>query len=287
MTTVAVLGTGLMGAGMARSMARAGLRVNAWNRTLEKALPLEEAGIVVAREPEAAVRDADVIVTMLFDGDTVEQSMRRVLDAGAVPERAVWAQCATVGLDGVERLARLAESHGIAFVDSPVLGTRQPAENGALTVFAGGPAAVRETVTPVFDAIGSRTVWVGEQPGSGHRLKLAANAWVLTVTAATAQSVGLAGRLGVDPRLFLEAIAGGALDCTYAQLKGPAMIEGDFTPAFSLAGAIKDATLVEQAAQAAGGNGELMRALRSAYEAAARGVDADGEDMAAVIRAFA
>jgi 3-hydroxyisobutyrate dehydrogenase len=284
MTTVAVLGTGLMGAGMARSMARAGLRVNAWNRTLEKALPLEEAGIVVAREPQDAVRDADVIVTMLFDGDAVEQLMRRVFDA--VPEHAVWAQCATVGVEWTDRLAGLAQSHGVAFVDAPVLGTRQPAENGALAVFAGGPSAVRERVTPVFDAIGSRTVWVGEEPGSGHRLKLTANAWVLTVTAATAQSVGLAERLGVDPRLFLEAIAGGALDCTYAQIKGPAMIEGDFTPSFSLAGAIKDAALVEQATRAAGGNGELMGALRAAYESAGRGVDADGEDMAAVIRAF-
>jgi 3-hydroxyisobutyrate dehydrogenase len=286
MTKVAVLGTGLMGSGMARSMARAGLHVVAWNRTPDKALPLEEAGVVVEREPEAAVRDADVVVTMLFDGDNVEQLMRRLLEAGAVPERAVWAQCTTVGLESVERLSELAQNHRIAFVDAPVLGTRQPAENGALTVLVGGPEALRDQVGPVFDAIGSRTVWVGEQPGAGHRLKLAANAWVLTITAATAQSIGLAERLGVDPRLFLEAIGGGALDSRYAQMKGSGMLEGDFTPAFTLAGAIKDATLIEQATRSAGGNADLMHVLRDAYQAAGSGVDADAQDMSAVYRSF-
>jgi 3-hydroxyisobutyrate dehydrogenase len=285
MTTVAVLGTGLMGSGMARSLARAGLRTTAWNRTVDKALPLEEAGVTVAREPHDAVRGADVVVTMLFDADAVEQVMQRAL--GAMPERAVWAQCATVGLEGVERLARLAESHGVDFVDSPMLGTRAPAEKGELLVLAGGPSELRERVAPVFEAVGKRTVWVGEQPGDGHRLKLVANAWVLSVTGATGQSVGLAEKLGVDPKLFLDAISGGPLDCAYAQLKGGAMIEKDFAPSFSLAGAVKDATLVEQAARSAGGDGALMRALLGCFEAAARSGDPESEDMAAVVRAFA
>lgn len=284
MTTVAVLGTGLMGAGMARSMARAGLGVVAWNRTLDRALPLEEAGVTVMRQPQDAVGGADVIVTMLFDGAAVEEVMRATLDAA--PGQAVWAQCATVGIEATERLAALAGEHGVAFVDAPVLGTREPAEKGQLIVLAGGPRALRERVAPVFEAIGARTVWVDEAPGAGHRLKLAANAWVLSVTAATAQSVGLAGRLGVDPQLFLETIAGGPLDCAYAQLKGEAMIKGEFAPSFTLEGAIKDTSLIEHAAAAAGGSVDLMRALRGCFESAAESGDPTELDMAAVVRAF-
>lgn len=283
MTTVAVLGTGLMGAGMARSMARAGLSVVAWNRTPDKALALEDAGVTVAPRPQDAVGGADVIVTMLFDAAAVEEVVRPVLEA--VPGKAVWVQCATVGLEATERLAALAEEHDVAFVDAPVLGTRSPAEKGELIVLAAGRSELRERVAPVFEAIGSRTVWVDEVPGAGHRLKLAANAWVLSVTAATAQSVGLAGQLGVDPHLFLEAISGGPLDCGYAQLKGRAMIDGDFAASFTLAGAVKDASVVERAAAGVGSRTDLMRALRACFEAV-ESADPDAEDMAAVVRAF-
>lgn len=284
MTAVAVLGTGLMGAGMARSMARAGLEVVAWNRTLERALPLEDEGVTVMQRPRDAVGAADVIVTMLFDGSAVEAVMSSALDAA--PGQAVWAQCATVGMEATERLATLAGEHGVAFVGAPVLGTREPAEKGELIVLVGGPFAVRERVAPVFEAIGSRTVWVDEAPGAGHRLKLVANAWVLSVTAATAQSVGLAERLGVAPRLFLETIAGGPLDCAYAQLKGRAMIKEEFAPSFTLAGAVKDTALIEHAAAAAGAGVDLMRALRGCFESAAESGDPTAQDMAAVVRAF-
>ena len=285
MTTVAVLGTGLMGAGMARSLARAGLRVRVWNRTAERARALAGGGIEVAEDPQAAVHGADVIVTMLFDADAVEHVMGPVLET--LDARAVWAQCATVGIETTEHLARVAESRGVAFVDAPVLGTRAPAENGQLIVVAGGPSAARERVAEVFEAIGSRTVWVGERPGDGHRLKLTLNAWVLSVTAATAQSVGLAEHLGVEPRLFLETIAGGPLDCAYAQLKGAAMIARDFTPSFTLAGAVKDAELIERATSEEASEARLMGALRGCFEAAARDAgDPSDLDMAAVVRAF-
>jgi len=283
MTRVAVLGTGLMGSGMARSLARAGLEVAAWNRTEAKARPLAEAGVRVAGDLESAVRDADVVVTILFDAHGTGQVMGRALPA--MRAEAVWAQCGTVGLDGTAQLSRLAERHSTAYIDAPVLGTRQPAEQGTLTVLASGPDSVKELVTPVFDAIGSRTVWVGERPGDGHRLKLTMNAWVLSVTAATAQSVALASKLGLDPQLFLQTISGGPLDCAYAQLKGRAMIEGDFEPAFTLGGAVKDTALIAAAMQEAGCDEQLMQALHERFKAGAHGEHAE-DDMAAVVRAF-
>lgn len=276
MTTVALLGTGIMGSGMGHSLARAGIDVTVWNRSADKARAL---GLPVADDVAAAVRDKDVVVTMLFDAESVAGVMRDALPA--MREDAVWLQTSTVGLDGTAELADLAATHGITFVDAPVLGTRQPAENGQLTVLAAGPSAARDRLAPVLDAISAKVVWVGEEPGGGHRLKLVANAWVLSITAATAQSVALAEGLGLDPRQFLDLIAGGPLDSGYAQLKGKAMLSGDFTPAFALSGATKDAGLIRAAAADAGVATDLVAALEKLFAAAG---DQD-DDMAAVIRA--
>jgi 3-hydroxyisobutyrate dehydrogenase len=277
MTTVALLGTGIMGSGMGRSIARAGLDVTIWNRSADKARAL---GLPVADDVADAVRDKDVVVTMLFDAESVAAVMRDALPA--MRADAVWLQTATVGLDGTAELAGLAAKHGITFVDAPVLGTRQPAENGQLTVLAAGPSHVRDRIAPVLDAISAKVVWVGEEPGGGHRLKLVANAWVLSITAATAQSVALAEGLGLDPRQFLDLIAGGPVDSGYAQLKGKAVLSGDFTPAFALSGATKDAGLIRAAAAEAGVATDLVAALEKLFAAAG---DQD-DDMAAVIRAI-
>ncbi|HEX5407808.1 MAG TPA: NAD(P)-dependent oxidoreductase [Pseudonocardiaceae bacterium] len=280
---VTVLGTGIMGAGVARSLLRAGFDVTVWNRSADKATPLADDGATVAPDVAAAVSGADVVITMLFDTVAVTEVATAALPA--MRRDAVWLQTSTVGLDGVRSLAELAGQHGITFVDAPVLGTRQPAEDGKLIVLAGGPAAARDAVTPVLDAIGARTLWVGEQPGDGHRLKLVANSWVLSVTAATAQAIGLAADLGLDPQLFLDVIAGGPLDSQYAQLKGKAMINGDFTPSFTLSGATKDADLIQTALRAAGTNPELMAAQQRLFDAAQRAGHGD-DDMAAVITAI-
>jgi 3-hydroxyisobutyrate dehydrogenase len=283
-TAVAVLGTGLMGAGMARSIARAGLAVTVWNRSPDKAEALAGVtGIHVAKDIPSAVSAADIVLTMLFDTDAVQEVMRQALPA--MRPSAVWVQTSTVGLDGAAMLAGLAEQHRVPLVDAPVLGTKQPAERGELIVLAGGPTAVRAAVTPVLDAIGSRTVWVGEQPGGGQRLKLVANSWVLSVNAATAQAVALATGLGLDPRQFFELISGGPLDSAYAQLKGKTMIEGNFPPAFPLSGATKDAGLIVDALRTAGTDERLMRALHELYQTASAAGHTD-EDMAVVVRAF-
>lgn len=268
---------------MARNLAASGLDVTAWNRSPERASPLAEAGVTVADDPSDAVAGADVVVTMLFDVDAVERVMEQALPS--VSADAVWVQSSTVGLDGTEHLSGLAQRHGVDFVDAPVLGTKQPAEQGTLVVLAGGPTRLRDAVTPVFDAIGSRTVWVGERPGDGHRLKLVANSWVLSVVGATAQAVAMADDLGVDPSRFLDTISGGPLDSAYAQLKGKAMITGEFPAAFALGGAVKDSALIAEAMRSAGTDDQLMRALNRLFRSAADAGHEDS-DMAAVVEAI-
>jgi 3-hydroxyisobutyrate dehydrogenase len=165
------------------------------------------------------------------------------------------------------------------------MGTRQPAETGKLTVLAAGPTDLRDAVAPVFDAIGAKTVSVGEEPRAAHRLKLVANAWGFSVVTGTAQSIALAEKLGLDPQLFLETIAGGALDAPYVQLKGRAMVAGDYPPAFAVDGALKDSGLIADALRATGADDRLITAVNALFADAAAAGRA-GEDMAAVAEVF-
>lgn len=235
-----------MGAPMARNIKAAGLDLRVWNRTREKAEALE--GIEVADSPEEAVAGADVVVTMLADGDAVTAAMEDGGALAAMADDALWLQMSTVGIAATEALAALAEERSVPFVDAPVLGTKAPAEQGALTVLASGPDDVRERCTPVFDAVGAKTTWLGEA-GTATRAKLVMNHWVLALTEGIAETVALAEALDIDPQLYLDAIEGGPLDCGYAQMKGSAIISRSFDPSFTLALARKDAALVLEAAE--------------------------------------
>lgn len=270
--TVAVLGTGTMGAPMARNLAAAGLDVRAWNRTPERATPLGDVATVCAT-PAQAVAGADVVVTMLFDADSVLETMREARD-GLAPGT-IWLQQSTIGVAGCDRATALAEELGVMLVDAPVLGTKAPAEQGTLVVLASGPDDALDRVAPVLDAVGGRTLRLGAA-GQGSRLKLVANAWVATVVEGVAESLALARALGLDPSLFLEAVRGGPVDSPYVQAKGGAMVAGDFAPSFALAGALKDVDLILAAAADAGMDLGLAPGVRDHF---ARGVAAGHGDL--------
>lgn len=270
---VAILGTGIMGAGMARNVAGAGLEVRVWNRTREKAEPLAAAGATIADTPAEAVRGADVVVTMLDAGPAVTETLRAAADG--LGTGAVWLQMATVGLDAARELVALGEELGLTAVDAPVLGTRAPAESGDLIVLACGPEEALHAARPVLEAVGAKTVWLGERAEhvTASRLKLALNSWVINLTSATAEALVLADGLGVDPGLVLETLAGGPLDVPYLQLKGRAMIEDQTGEdvSFTAANALKDAGLVVAAAEEAGVRLDLAPAARDRLQ---RAVDA-------------
>ena len=281
MDTVAVLGTGYMGAPMARNIAAAGHTVRVWNRSRERAEPLVDTGVTIADTPAEAVDGTDTVITMLSDGRVVAE----VIDAAAqrLGSDVVWLQMSTVGDAWSSSLAAHATDLGVTYVDAPVLGTKKPAEDGTLVVLAAGADDVRDRVTPVFDAIGSRTIWL-DDVGQASRLKLVINAWIAALTAALAESVALAEHLDVDPRQFLDAIDGGAVGAPYAQIKGPMMIDGEYPTSFPVRLARKDVGLVLDAAGDA-----LPLPVAEAVAAqfsAAIDVGAGEDDMAAVRRAL-
>jgi 3-hydroxyisobutyrate dehydrogenase len=261
-----------MGAPMAENLARAGHDVVVWNRTRAKAEMVE--GATVADTPAEAVRDAEAVLTMLTDGDAVESAVR---DIDPLP---IWIQMSTVGIDATEKLLRIAKERGATLVDAPVLGSREPAQRGELVVVASGPADVRPTCAPVFDAVGKKTIWVGEA-GAGTRLKVVANAWLVALVAALAETVVLARGLELDPQLFFDAIADGPLDFPYARAKGSEMIAGEFPPSFALKLADKDANLALTAATRAGLELQVARAVAEELDRALALGHGD-EDLAAV-----
>jgi 3-hydroxyisobutyrate dehydrogenase len=280
-TTVAVLGTGIMGAAMARNLLASGKQVRAWNRSREKAEPLENDGAEVVDDPRDAARGADFLITMLDDTDAVEEAVGGDV-LPQLAEEGVWLQMSTVGEGGNERLLRLAAESGVAYVDAPVLGTKQPAEQGQLVVLASGLEEVRERSEQVFSALGSKTVWLGEA-GEGSRLKLVVNNWIVGILGVLAETVAFAEATGVDPAKFLETIEGGPLGLPYAQIKGSMMVEEDFPTSFSAKLARKDAGLVLDAAEAHDLRMSISEAVAARFDEAIQAGHGE-EDMAAVYR---
>jgi 3-hydroxyisobutyrate dehydrogenase len=274
--TVAVIGAGgVMGEPIARNLARAGFPVRAWNRTAAKLEPLaREPGVETFSEPAAAAAGADVVISLLSDAAVTLDAMSFLDGAGDGPAApaadAIWVQSATIGDEGSEGCAALAAAGGIGFVEAPLLGTKAPAEAAKLVVLAAGDEALAPRLAPVFEAIGRRTVWVDADPGAASRLKLAINTWILSLAEASAETVALAGALGIDPDLLFDALSGTPLDSPYLRGKAATMLAGDFEPTLSLSLAAKDAGLADDAGREAGLDLPLLGAVRARLEQAAR-----------------
>ena len=277
---VAVLGTGIMGAGMARSLLRAGHDVRVWNRTAARAQPLADDGATVAGTAAGAVEGAEVVLVMLWDTTAVLDVLGAA--AGAAPD-AVWLQASTVGPDGMREIA--AARPDLRLVDAPVLGTRAPAEQGTLVALLSGSPADLAAAQPAVDGYSARSVHAGEQLGAASALKLVCNAWVATMNAAVGQSVALAEGLGLDPALFLDATRGGASDTPYLHMKAELIAKGEFPPSFALEGALKDVELIRAAARTASVADDVLAGLVAVYGKAVAAGHGE-EDMSAVYLAF-
>jgi 3-hydroxyisobutyrate dehydrogenase len=161
---VAVLGTGIMGAAMARRLLAANLRTTVWDRSPAVTTPLREAGAEVASTPNDAVKDAAVVITMLPTADVVNDVVFDGKVTDAFRHGAVWAQMGTIGPDATLELAGRLRSlrPDVMLVDAPVSGSKDPAEAGQLLVLASGPTEAQAILEPAFAAIGRETVWLGD-----------------------------------------------------------------------------------------------------------------------------
>lgn len=241
---LAVLGLGTMGRAMASSALRNGISTVVWNREPAVATLMADRGAEVAPSAADAVKGVDVVITMVTDTEAVTSIAVDLGVLEALPPGAVWAQMSTIGVEGTATVGSIVEKEraDVLFLDAPVSGSKVPAEQGKLVIFASGSEQARPIVQPVFDAIGQRTVWLGPI-GAGSRMKLVNNTLLAFSAEGVANSLALALRLGLDVRSVVEAFEGGPLISPWTAGKMARIARNDYSPEFPLALALKDVHL--------------------------------------------
>jgi 3-hydroxyisobutyrate dehydrogenase len=274
---VGLLGVGLMGSAMGHRLLDQGIEVIGWDRNPEQSGAIEERGGKRADEPAEVVRDADVVITMLPTAPVVLEVVEPLLEDW--PEATIWLQMSSIGAAEADQLTEVAQAHGVTLVDAPVSGSTHPAEEGELTILASGPDSARAPVEPVFEALGSRVLWVGEA-GMGSRLKMAANHWMIAMTAALAESMHLCEAMGLDQRQFIELLDGGPLGSAYGLLKLDEMRRHEYPAGFPVRLALKDLELVREVEQSSQDSMPVLDVVLERFSSANK--DHADQDLASV-----
>jgi 3-hydroxyisobutyrate dehydrogenase len=266
-----------MGSAMAHRLLDRGITVVAWDRDSEHLRGLEGRGGEAADGPGEVLRDAAVVITMLPTAAIVLDVVEPLLEDW--PAGTVWLQMSSVGAAEADQLTQVADAHGITLVDAPVSGSTHPAEEGQLTILASGADSARAAVEPVFDALASRVLWVGEA-GMGSRLKLATNHWMISTVAALAESMRLCEAMGLDQQHFNALLDGGPLGSAYALQKLEEMRRHEYPAGFPIRLAVKDLELVREVEQSSRSTMPLLDVVLERFLAAS---DALGDqDLAAI-----
>jgi 3-hydroxyisobutyrate dehydrogenase-like beta-hydroxyacid dehydrogenase len=280
---VAFLGLGIMGEPMAANLVRAGYELTVWNRSPRKAEQfVGRHGASHAMTPAEAAEASDVTITMVPDVPEVEDVLFGERGAATGLRRGCLAiDMSTIAPEASVRFAERLQNDGIGFLDAPVTGSRPRAEDGTLTIMAGGSETDFERARPVLEAMGKLVVHVGPQ-GHGSTVKLLNNTTAAVNALAVAEALTAARKAGVDPEKLREVMAAGSGGSAMLDLKSGPMLEHDFEPLFKLAHMLKD---VRHTLTAADHLGVEMRLAQTAEQAYSR-ADRKGlgeQDFAAVV----
>jgi 3-hydroxyisobutyrate dehydrogenase len=282
MQRVALIGLGVMGAGMASNWLAKGFALSVFNRTRAKAESLAHKGAKVAATPREAAHDADFICAMVAD-DSASRSVWLGADGAleGAKRGAIVIESSTLSPDWVRELARHAQAHGCGFLDAPVGGSRPAAESGELRFFAGGERATFEAARPALSAVGSTMDLLGPV-GAGATWKLINNQLVAGQLAALAEALAVAGKAGFHKAQISGLILAGAAASPIVKVKLKRMLEGDFEPAdFALSLMLKDARYATALAHSLGAPADVISGAATAFaRAEAKGLGA--KDFAAV-----
>jgi 3-hydroxyisobutyrate dehydrogenase len=274
---VGLLGVGLMGSAMAHRLLDQGIAVVAWDRNAEHVRDLEGRGGEAAATPGDVIHGAATVITMLPTAEVIVDLVQPLLTDW--PQDTIWLQMSSVGAAEADQLTQAAKAHGVTLVDAPVSGSTHPAEEGQLTILASGPDSARTAVTPIFDVLASRVLWVGPA-GMGSRLKLAANHWMITMVAALAESMNLCQVMGLDQQQFIALLDGGPLGSAYALQKLDEMRHHQYPAGFPVRLALKDLQLVSEAQRGSRATMPLLDAALERFTTASR--DFADQDLAAI-----
>jgi 3-hydroxyisobutyrate dehydrogenase-like beta-hydroxyacid dehydrogenase len=281
--TVGFIGLGIMGSRQAASLRRESFELTVFNRTRERAdeWAAEHGGHVAATPREVGER-SEVVITMVVDGAQVEELLLGD-DGAAAGARAgtLFVDMSTIGPLDARRIGAALAERGHGFVDAPVTGSAPKAQDGTLTIMAGGSDADLERAMPLFRAMGEVIVHCGEL-GAGQQVKVLSNAVTAVNCATLAQALVVGRRAGVDLDAALKVMGAGSANSTMLQLKGGPMLEHDFSPLFKLEHMLKDVRLCLEEARAAGAAFPFA-ALAGELFAAGTGRGLGDQDFAAVL----
>jgi len=265
---IAILGIGLMGFPMGRRLCEAGHEVHVWNRTLQKAQRLAKAGAIVHEQPADAVRQADLVITMLDNGAVVGHVLFDLGTAAAMKPGSLLMDMSSIKpIEARDHAARLSEMH-IAYLDAPVSGGTIGAENGTLAIMAGGKASSFELALPILTVFG-RATHVGPT-GAGQLAKLANQMIVGATIGIVAEALLLCERGGANMAKVKEAITGGFADSRILQVHGQRMVDRDFAPRGRMSVQLKDLRNALSTASEIGYDAPITALFEQLY---AQGVD--------------
>jgi 3-hydroxyisobutyrate dehydrogenase-like beta-hydroxyacid dehydrogenase len=280
---VGFIGLGIMGSRQAANLARAGHDLRVFNRTRETAEAwASEHKAEVADSPRAAAEGADAVITMVVDGAQVEAML--LGEDGALagaPEGTLFIDCSTIAPADARRLGEILREQGHGFVDAPVTGSAPKAEDGTLTMMAGGSDEDMARAMPLLEAMGKLIVHCGDV-GQGQAVKVISNSVSAINCAAIAQALVVGRRAGVDLESLVEVMGAGSANSTMLELKGRPMLEHDFSPLFKLEHMLKDVGLCLDEARAVGAP-FLFAALARELYGAGVGRGLGEQDFAAVL----
>jgi 3-hydroxyisobutyrate dehydrogenase-like beta-hydroxyacid dehydrogenase len=263
---VAFLGLGIMGSRMARNLREAGFDVVVWNRTRARAAELGEP---IADTPREAADGAGIVITMVVDAPQVEAVV--LGDDGAaegLQPGSLVVDMSTIAPSAVKLIATQLAEKQIGFVDAPVTGSKPRAEDGTLTIMAGGSPEDFARAKPLFEAMGELIVHCGPS-GHGAMVKLLNNALAAINAAALAQALDVAERYGLDSDRLLEVMSAGSAKSTMLDLKARPMIDRDYEPLFKLDHMLKDVRHALAEAKVVGEGFGLAAEAESLYADAA------------------
>jgi 3-hydroxyisobutyrate dehydrogenase len=274
--TVTVIGAGALGAAMAERLGETGHQVRLWNRTAERARAAAQGskGVTAVDDLSDAVGGSTIVFTVLRDGPAVAEVMAEVIDR--LEDGAVWVQASTVGPQPAGSLARLADEHGVPYLDAPVSGSTTPARQGKLVWLVAGSDEALDRARPVLEALGQTVLHVGSGV-EGSALKLAVNAWMATATVAMSDVLALCDALSIEHDTFAAALEAGPLAMPYAMQKMQLMDERSFAPGFAVQLALKDVDLARDSAHLS----PLLEVVRDRLAATVE-AGHGGDDLAAV-----
>jgi 3-hydroxyisobutyrate dehydrogenase len=255
MTRVAFLGLGIMGSRMAAQVAAHEFELTVWNRTEATAEQFvsEHPGTTLAATPAEAAAQAEIVITMVVDGPQVEQVLL-TSGAGAAQQArpgTLFVDCSTIGPAAARSIGEALGQRGLAFLDAPVTGSSPRAQDGTLTIMAGGSDEDFERARPVLEAMGKLIVHAGPL-GHGQMVKVINNAVAATNTAVVGQALLVAHRAGVDLDALTAVMGAGSGGSAMLDLKARPMREHDYTTLFKLEHMLKDVRLCLEEGQAAG-----------------------------------